>query len=739
MNSIEDIIGHHVALKKRGKEWSGLCPFHGESTPSFSVYYGQDGKGRFKCFGCGAHGDQYDFISQLLGVDFITARKQIDGDDVTGTRVEIKRRPVEAPEWQPICPAPADVPALDQVFNPNTGRVWGLNPQRVDAYRNPAGQLMGYVIRYETGEGKKITPQVTWCENRKTGSARWCSVGMPEPRYPLGCEQLAKRPDAPVLIVEGEKARHAAARMMPRHVVLSWAGGTNAVSKTDWSCVGERRVVLWPDADAQGESAMRDIAAKLADAELHWIDPTGLLKGHDAHDIGEQVGWDTERLRAWAKPRLSAYVPPIPPKVEISKPEPEPTPEPEPPPAAEPPPAEAQSGELTTASMMQTWERLGLTLNGQGMPDPNLDNACRILNGHPETRGRIWYDNFLQRIMTSWPNGETVEWSDGHDGLLTLWMQRSLGIKKATTMVAAQAVTVTAMANARNEVTDWLTSLSWDYVPRIEALMHKGFGVERNPYTEAVGRCWMISMVARALDPGCKVDTMPVFEGGQGMRKSTAMEALVGKRWFAEAAESPTSKDFYQALHGKLLVEIAELDSFSRAEVNTIKRVITCKVDRYRAPYGRRAEDHPRMCVFSGTTNRDDWNRDETGARRFWPITCVDLDIDWIEANRAQLFAEAVAQYRAGRPWWDVPSEDAKREQEARRANDEWEEPIRGWLVGKPECSVAEVMEFGLKIEMSKWDKPTQMRVATCLRAIGWERVTAWRAGRPVKVWRQKE
>ena len=724
MRSIEDIIGRHVALKKRGKEWSSLCPFHNESTPSFTVYYGKDGKGRFQCFGCGAHGDEYDFVSQLNGCDFLEARRLIDGDHAGSERHQpVKRAPV-VPEWAPICPVPDGIEPPDLVFNPNTGRIWRLTPQRVDAYRDPAGRLMGYVMRYETGEGKKLTPQVTWCVNRTTGEARWCSVGMPAPRYPLGCELLASMSAAPVLVVEGEKARHAAARMMPRHVVLTWAGGTNAIDKTDWSCLAGRRVVLWPDADEPGVQAMHDIAGRLSGCELHWIDPEGLDRGTDAADIGEEVGWDTERLRAWAKPRLSSY----------RAPDAEPVP-------AEPPvpgPSESVAGELTTASMITQWERLGLTLNGHGIPDANLDNTCRILNSHPETRGRIWYDAFLQRILTDWPNGETVEWSDTHDAIATLWMQRSLGIKKSATQTVAQAVTVTAMASSRNEVTDWLGGLTWDGVPRLDVLMHRGFGVNRNPYNEAVGRCWLISMVARALDPGCKVDTMPVFEGGQGMRKSTAMQALVGKRWFTEASESPTSKDFYQSLQGKLLVEIAELDSFSRAEVNTIKRVITCQVDRYRAPYGRRAEDHPRMCVFSGTTNRDDWNRDETGARRFWPISCVDLDIDWITDNRTQLFAEAVAQYRAGRSWWDVPAEDAKREQEARRAADEWEELIREWLLGRDECTVADIMEHALKIETAKWDKPTQMRVATCLRAIEWERVTAWRGGRGVKLWQRR-
>jgi putative DNA primase/helicase len=295
------------------------------------------------------------------------------------------------------------------------------------------------------------------------------------------------------------------------------------------------------------------------------------------------------------------------------------------------------------------------------------------------------------------------------------------------------------MAHRRNECREWLSCLTWDGVERLSALIPAGFGAVSSDYTAAVGRCWLVSMVARALTPGCKVDTMPVFEGNQGKRKSTALQVLVGAKWFAEAAESPTSKDFFQALQGKMLVEIGEMDSFSKAEVHTIKRVISCQTDRYRAPYGRRAEDHARQGVFAGTTNRDDWNRDETGARRFWPVTTGEVDLAWLVAHREQLFAEAVARFRRGEPWWDVPQADAEREQEARRKVDAWEGEIAEWSLGMRETTVAQVLEGCLKITPDKWDRPSQMRAAACLKVLGWNKADAWRGGKVVKVWKRAE
>lgn len=386
---------------------------------------------------------------------------------------------------------------------------------------------------------------------------------------------------------------------------------------------------------------------------------------------------------------------------------------------------------------LTTWSALGLQMSDKGVPHPNLDNAARVLERHSEMRGRFWFDEFQQRILSTWnPDDEPREWTDSDDVRLTLWLQRKVGMGKMATGTARDAVTATAMALRRNELREWLECLTWDQTPRLDELMHAGFAAERNPYTQAVGRCWLVSLVARALDPGCKVDTMPVFEGEQGERKSSALELLVGQHWFAEAAEDPRQKDFFANMSGKWLIEIGEMDAFSRSDLTTIKRVVSCKVDRYRAPYGRRSEDHPRASVFAGTTNKDNWNRDETGARRFWPIACRGkLGHEWIAANREQLFAEAVARYEAGESWWDVPAADAKREQDARREVDAWEGLIDDYLIGRWDTTAEELMAKCLQLPAERWEKATQMRIASCLRALGWKAGQKWKGGKNVRCW----
>ena len=242
-------------------------------------------------------------------------------------------------------------------------------------------------------------------------------------------------------------------------------------------------------------------------------------------------------------------------------------------------------------------------------------------------------------------------------------------------------------------------------------------------------------MVARILEPGCKVDNMIVLEGGQGKYKSTTLELIAGG-WYTEAREQVTSKDFYLQMHGKLIIEIAELDAFSKAEVNTIKKVITCRVDRYRPPYGRSSQDFPRQCVFVGTTNEENYLRDHTGGRRFWPIKIGTIDLERIKADRDQLYAEAVHFYKEGATWWEMPMDQTMEQQEDRREMDEWETIIGNFLKCKEEISTAQVGMECLKIEAAKLDITAQRRIGKVMRSLGWEKLQSNREGRRERIWR---
>jgi hypothetical protein len=384
------------------------------------------------------------------------------------------------------------------------------------------------------------------------------------------------------------------------------------------------------------------------------------------------------------------------------------------------------------AAIVTPWSAYGFDLNGNGAPVANLNNATLVLE---RDRREIWFDEFSQRIRT--PDGE---WSDVDAINLALEMQRKLGITNMSSKTAEQAALVYARKHTRDHVREALERATWDGTERLACFLTNAFGAADDEYTRAASRNVWRSMVARALQPGCKADTMLVLEGAQGIRKSTALREIVGDpTLFAEASESPTSKDFFLALQGKLLVEIAEMDAFSRADVAAVKRILSCQVDRYRAPYAHATQDWPRRGIFVGTTNRSDWARDDTGARRFWPVRCSRVDLDYVREHRAQLFAEAVADVKAGASWWEMPREATEAAQEARFQGDPWEEELRPFLDSRTEpVTVVECLRHVL-VGLDRMDRAAQMRVASVLRRCGFEKVDGWRDGRKQKFWRRKE
>jgi putative DNA primase/helicase len=151
------------------------------------------------------------------------------------------------------------------------------------AYRDHEGRLLGHVARFETPEGKQILPR-SWCRVAD-GPPRWCWKSLPSPRPLYGLDRLARRPEARILIVEGEKTSDAAQERFPEYVVVTWPGGSKAVGKVDWSPLRDRDVVVWPDADAPGRKAAIEIAILARTAGARTV-ATVSLPG----DLPE--GWD---------------------------------------------------------------------------------------------------------------------------------------------------------------------------------------------------------------------------------------------------------------------------------------------------------------------------------------------------------------------------------------------------------------------------------------------------------------
>lgn len=489
-------------------------------------------------------------------------------------------------------------------------------------------------------------------------------------------------------------------------------------SRLDMSeMVKGRRVVLWPDMNQFSISKMRDYGQSLAhnSDDVQIVLPQGQA---DGWNIGSAIsdGWDWAKIIEWVKPLLIRLI-----HVPVTTTEaPDPVPE----------------------KAVQAWERFDLALSNNGMPIVNIDNVVRILECLPQLSSSLWYDEFYDRYLTTWNGGMDYdplinrsprEWTDNDDLALTLMFQKEFGLGRMGDDVVNKGVKAFANINKKNEPLEWIKAQAWDGKSRIDNFFINYFGVPATPYAHAVSRNFWIALIARAYRPGCQVDNMVILEGKQGIFKSKGLEAIGGK-WYMEASEEITSKDFVISIQGKLLVEIADLDSFSRADTNRIKKVITCRNDRYRAPYARTAQDNPRRAIFVGTTNEQHYLRDNTGARRFWPLVCGKIDLDNIWNDRSKLFAEARTRYLANEDWYKMPAEMTTEEQEARRQYDEWENIIGQFIIGRNEATVTDISDH-LGFEKSRLGIMDQKRIASILRRLGWNNKTVKRGFSSQKIW----
>jgi predicted P-loop ATPase len=409
------------------------------------------------------------------------------------------------------------------------------------------------------------------------------------------------------------------------------------------------------------------------------------------------------------------------------------------------------TGDMSHRAIRPAWShKLRLDLAGQ--PERNEANVITALSCDEAFAGAIIFDEFRREVLVTRPLPWTPaaehfprSWTDADDVRAAAWLQhRELNV---TPMTVSRSVVAVARETMVHPVRDHLGALAWDGVPRIETWIPRYLGAEDTAFNRSAGALWLISAVARIFRPGVKADHMLVLEGPQGAGKSTALKILAGEDWFTDELPDLGSKDAAMHMQGVWIIEIAELDAIGKAEVSRIKAFLTRTTDRFRPPYGRYTIEVPRSCVFAGTVNPDAYLRDETGARRFWPVRCGTIDIDALARDRDQLWAEAVARFRSGAIWWlDTPEliAAARAEQDKRYQADAWDDLIGQWLthevrtvagsspydaprtesVQRPapltDVSMAEILGQAIGLEPGRWTRADQMRVAAYLKKNGW-------------------
>lgn len=365
----------------------------------------------------------------------------------------------------------------------------------------------------------------------------------------------------------------------------------------------------------------------------------------------------------------------------------------------------------------------------------------------PEIAGMLRFNEFSHQVeferRCPWRSNDVGDsWTDTDDIELVHFLQEQQVDVRGKSVVA-DAVEVVSRDMAYHPVRDYLRRLTWDQTPRLQLWLAEYLNAEGPAdYLAAVGKRFMVSAVARVMQPGCQADHVLVLEGPQGIGKSTLVRILANP-WTRDSLPSLSSRDAKVQLCGTWIVELAELAALRQMkEIEGVKSFITTCVDSYRPFYGRRAVDIPRQSVFIATTNESQYLRDSTGNRRFWPVTCKRIDREAITRDRDQLWAEAVHLYHAGEPWHltDIETDLAKIEQQERQLVTELEQQIADYLErisreGTQEVDMRRILVECLHLEPDRADYAQRAgqlgpQAAQAMQRLGWHRVRTVGRGR---------
>jgi len=388
-------------------------------------------------------------------------------------------------------------------------------------------------------------------------------------------------------------------------------------------------------------------------------------------------------------------------------------------------------------------------------PRKTLKNAINYLYTRPELADTVKYNQFTGDLELTgelpWheQRGPGKTWTDTDIILLKYHLSKSSKLEFSIAILW-EAVHAAGMRYAYHPIRKFISELKWDGEERLNTWLNRYCGTSDNEYTQNVGRKLLLGMIARVFRPGVKFDYCVVLEGAQGIGKSTVC-AILGGDWYGDVIIDPRNKDTIDALRGKWVIELSEMEVTRRADAQALKAFVSRTSDRARLAYARAALDFPRQCVFIGTINPDDMGYlvDATGNRRFWPVKCGAgmINMNGLAAVRDQLLAEAYVAYGKGEDLYLTGDilKFAEMEQNKRMAVDPWKDVIDAYFteegIGIQEISVPQVWEIVLGGQARNLGRMEQARIGRIMTQLRWWKSRPMRGGsrqyihkRPVEV-----
>lgn len=568
--------------------------------------------------------------------------------------------PIDDKRPVPIFPVPADARPIEDFTHWKHG-----NPAGVWAYRNQDGELLCYIARYDVEPRKQVIPW-SWAHNPKRNRKEWCNVGFAndQPRPLYGLEKLKQFPEHDILLVEGEKTADAAQEIMgDACLVLSWMGGVAAADKARLTALkGRRRVILWPDFDAQREKAPKDAepdsmpllpiykqpgaAAMLTIAERlrGLVDDAGIQVV--GYDIGEKPsGWDladglAEGMTREAVMQMMAARSMDPRAFAMGEK-----------PTAEQPQPGSQKGDESGRKLVpleMAVNPFGYPDSGEKGPKDTIENMAYMLGEYGIT---VRYNVIAKDIEISIPSKKFSQDNHLENCFSTI---ESLCARNGMSKGSVRGYII-ALADDHpyNPASEWIDSKPWDGQDRIAPLAAT-LDAKDPELALSLLRKWMVGAVACVYeDEGFAMQGAIVLQGAQGLGKTTWIMGMANdnRKLIKEAAVINTDKqDTIKQAISHWLVELGELEAtFSKSDIGTLRNFITMKMDEMRLPYAKASSRYPRRTAFMASVNDKAYLRDEQGNRRYWTIECgeafnafhrIDVQQAWAQAKQLYLNRE---------------------------------------------------------------------------------------------------
>jgi hypothetical protein len=682
----------------RGDEYTPPNPTRADRNPgSFTINVA---KGVWKDYATGDGGS--DMVSLYAYIfhnnDQGAAAKELAeshgvklGDPVTRERAAQVVK-LDPPKPEVIFPVPVGVDA-PTFKHPNYGE-----PSAKWEYRDKDGRLLMYVCRFDPpGERKQVIPR-SWCKHppKEDGGAwleRWTWRGITgSTKRPLyGLDRLQQDAEADAIVVEGEKTADAAQRLFgERAVCVTWMGGVETADRVRLTALAGRRVVLWPDFDAQrvkltkeeseagvdpaskpllplheqpGVRAMMQLATSLKGLAReiimvgYTIDPE--RGGWDLADA-EAEGWDFTRVDEHLK--ANAGDPWHIAAARAPAPAPTPAPKAEQPPAASPagsappapPPAPPADNDNTPRLPLDaSVNPFGFPHMGdKGQPLNTVENLAYMLGEYGIT---AQYNEVRKLTRVAIPG---ITYSPDNEANCVLAEITSMAARnRMPQSMLADYLKLIADRNAYNPVKEWISSKPWDGTSRLQQLYDTLTVAGDRGITDKLIFRWLVSAVAAVFMPhGFESHGVLVFTGPQGQGKTKWVKRLVPQELLdvvlVGAVLDPNNKDTVTNAISHWLVELGELDAtFRKADIARLKAFITMAMDKVRRPYDRVETVYQRRTVFFASVNEDRYLVDDTGNRRWWTVPVVTINYAHT-IDVQQLWAEVLELWRAGEQHW---------------------------------------------------------------------------------------